>query len=373
MPPRAWYLAAGFVIMCFNSLYQYTWNLLAPMIGRAMGLGVLAEAVGFTIYVIVSTVAQPAGGALADLRGPRGVGALSAVLSALGFIGAALAPGPALLYLAWGLGSAGEGVLYGIAFNLAVKWYQDKLGLATGLVSLGFGLGSAVANPLIASVGNYREATLAIGVVELLVLVPLSLLVDYPRGLSGVSPRRALLDARFWTLYASYALGAVPLLSLASSLHLLVGGGELVLLASLYPLLVGAARPLLGALADKWGPLKAIYLALAVSAAGTLAMLAGLDIVGVIAVGLTGGAIIILYLNLSSRIFGPKYATANNGLLYTAKAVGGTLGSAAFGYVYALGGARASLLFAAASALAAMAILAAQRGLERPLPRDPQL
>ena len=112
--------------MCFNSLYQYTWNLLGPLLGREFGLGPVLVASGFSIYVVASTLAQPVGGGLADVKGPRAVGVASALLSALGFIGAAIAPNLAALYAAWALGSIGEGVLYGVAFNLAVKWYRKR-------------------------------------------------------------------------------------------------------------------------------------------------------------------------------------------------------------------------------------------------------
>ncbi|MGC9118729.1 MAG: MFS transporter [Thermoproteus sp.] len=358
---RAVYLVIGFVVMCFNSLYQYTWNLLGPMLGRQLGIGAVLVATGFSIYVVASTLAQPVGGGLADTRGPKAVGMAAAVLSAFGFIGAALAPDLPTLYAAWALGSIGEGVLYGIAFNLAVKWYRDKMGLATGLVSLGFGLGSAVANPMIALAGDFREVALTIGAVELAALPALMALAEYPRGLSGKTPAQAARDARFWLLYASYALGSVPLLTLASSLHLLSSGGELVLLASIYPLMVGVARPILGKVADEWGVLNTIYVGLGASMLGAALFALGLATAGTVLIGLFGGSLIVLYLNASSKIFGARYATANNGVLYTGKAVGGVLGSLAFSYIYTAVGEGGAIAFAFASAAAAALLLTALR------------
>jgi len=358
---RAAYLLIGFVTMCFNSLYQYTWNLLGPLLGREFGLGPVLVASGFSIYVVASTLAQPVGGGLADVKGPRAVGVASALLSALGFIGAAIAPNLAALYAAWALGSIGEGVLYGVAFNLAVKWYQEKMGLATGLVSLGFGLGSAVANPTIALAGSFREVALAIGAVELAVLPALMAVADYPRGLSGKTPIQAARDARFWLLYASYALGSVPLLTLASSLHLVSSGAELVLLASIYPLAVGIARPVLGKVADVWGVLNTIYLGLGASMLGVALFALGLDTAGTVLIGLFGGSLIVLYLNASSKIFGARFATANNGVLYTGKAVGGVLGSLAFSYIYTAVGEGGAIAFAFTAAAAAALLLTALR------------
>lgn len=366
MVGRGRYLIIGFVVMCFNSLYQYTWNVLGPLLGRQLGVGAVLVAAGFSIYVVVSTLAQPAGGGFADIKGPKVVGVVSSVLSALGFLGAALSPNIALLYLFWALGSAGEGVLYGIAFNLAVKWFADKMGLATGLVSLGFGLGSAIANPIIAQIGNFKEATLAIGLIELAVLPALTAMADYPKGLAGKSPVQAARDLRFWLLYVSYMLGSVPLLTLASSLQFLSSGAELVALASVYPLLVGLARPLFGKIADAWGVMNALYIALTASMLGSALFALGLKAAGTAVIGLFGGSLILLYLNASSRIFGARYATANNGILYTAKAAGGVLGSLAFSYIYAAAGAEASIAFVVASAALALVLLIAVSRIRRP-------
>lgn len=365
MPSRVRYLLIGFVAMCFNSLYQYTWNVLAPLLGRELGVGAVLAATGFSIYVVASTLAQPFGGGLADVKGPRAVGIAAALLSASGFLGAALAPNLPILYAFWALGSIGEGILYGIAFNLAVKWYRDNMGLATGLVSLGFGLGSAVANPIIAAIGNFKTAALSIGLAEAAVLPALMALADYPAGLAGRTPLQMARDARFWLLYASYALGSVPLLTLASSLHLLSSGQELVALASIYPLAVGLARPALGRLADRWGVFKALYTALAASTLGAALFAVGAPTAGTLLIGFFGGSLILLYLNASSRIFGARYATVNNGILYTGKAVSGVLGSLAFSYIYEAAGSSAAVLFALISSATAMAMLAAvSRGYE---------
>jgi hypothetical protein len=86
--------------MCFNSLYQYTWNLLGPLLGREFGLGPVLVASGFSIYVVASTLAQPVEAGWPTSRG-LGPSGRVALLSALGFIGAAIAPNLAALYAAW--------------------------------------------------------------------------------------------------------------------------------------------------------------------------------------------------------------------------------------------------------------------------------
>jgi Sugar phosphate permease len=141
------YLLLGFVIMCFNSLYQYSWNLLEPLFRTGFSASLVQVELGFTLFTISSTLTQPLGGYVADREGPKRVGIIASMLSALGFLGTSFSNDLSQFYVAWTLGSVGEGILYSIAANLAVKWFRERRGLATGMVTLGFGLGATLANP----------------------------------------------------------------------------------------------------------------------------------------------------------------------------------------------------------------------------------
>jgi len=148
---REVFLVVGFLVMAFNSVYQYSWNALGPLISRGLSVGFQEVQVAFTIFVVTSTAFQLLGGTVADYRGPRGISIAAALMSAAGFLGTSISGGVAEFYAFWALGSAGEGILYGIASNIALKWFPDRRGMAVGLVSLGFGVGGALANPFIIS------------------------------------------------------------------------------------------------------------------------------------------------------------------------------------------------------------------------------
>ena len=77
----------GIVIMSFNSLYQYSWNVFEPLLKTGLNVSLVQIEVAFTLFAIFSTGFQGIGGYFADKNGPRNVGILSAILSSTGFLG----------------------------------------------------------------------------------------------------------------------------------------------------------------------------------------------------------------------------------------------------------------------------------------------
>ncbi len=318
--------------MAFNSLYQYSWNALAPLVSSGLGEPMARVEVAFIVFVVVSTLVQLATGPIADVRGPRPVAIPASVLSAVGFLGASASRGLAEFTAFWAVGSAGEGALYGVASNVAVKWFPDRRGLATGLVSLGYGIGSAVANPLIGAAHGFRSPTLVIGEIELAAMVALSATLEYPRGQRGVGPTAAALSWRWWLLYASFTLALVPLVAYSGSLAEFSGvsGGWLYASVAAFPLASGLGRPLLGAISDRLGRARTAAAALLGSlVAVALSYLGGpVGLLGVFLVGLNGGALIPLYFAIVGDIYGERMSTSNTALIYTGKAVTGLLAGA---------------------------------------------
>ncbi|MBP1357097.1 MAG: MFS transporter, partial [Sulfolobus sp.] len=231
--------------MSFNSLYQYAWNAFLPHVVHGLKASVPEVEFAFTLFTIFSTTFQILGGGIADYKGPKGIGVLSSLLSAIGFLGSSFSTSVYQFYIFWSLGSMGEGILYGIAANLAVKWFSKTRGFATGFVSLGFGLGSAVVNPFIYPYENYRLVMFLIGLVEIAILPILLYLVDYPVKVKGEKPKEVIRTTKWWLIYFSFALSAVPLTIYSSSLSV-VAHGNVIFLITIFPLLSGISRPILG-------------------------------------------------------------------------------------------------------------------------------
>jgi OFA family oxalate/formate antiporter-like MFS transporter len=332
------FLVIGILIMSMNSLYQYSWNVFEPLLKTGLGVTLIQVQVGFSLFAIFSTGFQGVGGYFADKKGPRNIGIISSILSAAGFLGTSVSGNLAMFYIFWSLGSIGEGILYGIATNLAVKWFKENRGLAVGFVSFGFGLGAAVANIFLLKATSFREPMLIIGLTELILFPILLSKVRYPeKQVTGDRPSRNLRNRRFWILYVSFVLGAVPLIVISSSFGILgkrIPILEFTILVSLFPLLSGISRPILGFFSDRIGRIRMVSIIDIFLIIGSLLLLNGYLLESIVLIGFFGGSMISQYMSLIGDIFGTKFSTSNNGVFYTGKAISGFIGSAFFSALF---------------------------------------
>jgi len=330
-------LTSALLIMMFNSVYQYSWNVFAKGLISTDGISLISSEGMFFIFVILSTFSQIFGGYISDLKGPRGVGILSAVLSALGysaFLYGLILP---LRYILWAAGSAGEGILYGIASNSALKWHKKERGLAVGIVSLGFGAGATFFNPIFLQINDIQTVGEIMTVVELIALPLLVMNLSYPEKSTGRRPLEAVLNVPFLLIYLAYAFGTVPLISLSSSLFILRSGVTFLIAVTLFPLMSGLGRPIMGNVSDKIGRKRTIAFALSVVILSSLLGLTDIPLVSEILIGFLGGALIPLFFALVGDTVGEAFMASVTGILYTGKTIGGFMGSMVVGYVAGYG------------------------------------
>lgn len=338
---RRFYLAIGLIVMSFNSLYQYSWNVFEPLLVSGFDTRLLEIQVAFTLFAIFSTVSQGPGGYIADRYGPRRIGIIAAILSASGFLGTSFLHDLTSFYVLWSLGSVGEGILYGIATNLAVKWFVGSRGIAVGTISLGFGVGASVANVFIVRFGEFRTPMLIIGLLEIIILPILMSLTRYPEQstISGRTPFATITDGRYWILYVSFVLGSIPLIVIASSFGF-IGKSlplyEFIILISIFPLLSGISRPILGYISDFIGRTKTLIIIDISIIMGALFLVLRIFPVSIVLIGFFGGSMISMYFALIGDVFGSKFSTSNNGIFYTGKAISGFLGSTVFALIFVI-------------------------------------
>jgi OFA family oxalate/formate antiporter-like MFS transporter len=327
--------------MIFNSLYQYSWNALEPLLEKGFNADLVSIQLGYSLFNIFSTIFQIFGGIISDKKGPKLIGIFSSILSALGFLGTSFSSDLFSFYVFWSIGSIGEGILYGIAANLAIKWFSDRRGLATGIVSLGFGVGATIFNPFILYYDSFRIPTLIIGILEIIILPILLYFSNYPNLYSsGLSPKEIVLDKSWWLVYFSFVTASVPLMIISSSLYQIsnnkISKDIITLLITIFPLLSGIGRPLLGLISDKVGEfVMVISLNVALSLSMILLIL-GILIPSITLIGFFGGSLITIYFSFLGELYGIKYSTSNTAMLYTGKAISGFLGSVLFSYIFLL-------------------------------------
>ena len=347
-------LLLGIACMAMIANLQYGWTLFVSPIDAKFHWGRASIQVAFSIFVLLETWLVPIEGYLVDRFGPRLVVLFGGILCGIAWSINAYADSLALLYVGAAIGGVGAGAVYGTCVGNALKWFPDRRGLAAGLTAAGFGAGSALTiipiSAMIKSSG-YESTFLSYGIGQGIVVVVLSLLLAAPK--AGVDkhsnkilqtrrqfrPMEVLRKPVFWVMYLMFVLvGAGGLMATAQLAPIAkdftiadvpVSFIGLTLPALTFALaldriLNGLTRPFFGWVSDLIGRELTMLIAFLLEAIGIMALaMYGRDpVVFVILTGLVffaWGEIYSLFPSTCADTFGTQYATANAGMLYTAK------------------------------------------------------
>lgn len=354
---RWWQLVVGVLCMSMIANLQYGWTLFVNPINERHGWGRAAIQVAFTLFVLTETWLVPIEGYLVDRIGPKFVVVAASILVGAGWVLNAFADSLLLLYVAAIVGGIGAGAVYGTCVGNALKWFPDRRGLAAGLTSMGFGAGSALTVVPIASTiksSGYEYAFLVFGIGQGLVVFLLGWFLRQPppnfsvaapaSGKKRVSaPDRSPIEmARtpvFWVMYVMFVLMASGGLMATAQLAPIandfgVADVPVSLLGLTLPALTfalsidrvlnGVTRPLFGWISDRLGRENTMFIAFALEGVGILLLgsLGKNPLAFVLMSGLVffaWGEIYSLFPATCADTFGVKFASANAGLLYTAK------------------------------------------------------
>jgi OFA family oxalate/formate antiporter-like MFS transporter len=370
---------------------QYGWTLFVQPIDQKFGWGRPAIQVAFSIFVITEAWLVPLEGWFVDRFGPRVIVAVGGLLVAVAWVVNSLANSLPLLYLGAALGGIGVGCVYGTCVGNALKWFPDRRGLAAGITAAGFGVGSAFTIIPIQNIirsSGYEAAFLWFGLAQGLIILALAPVLrtaphDMPAATGLIqtrhshSPAETLRSPVFWLLYLMMALvsagGLMATAQLAPIAHEFnVAGVPVSLLGLTLPALTfalsidrvlnGVTRPLFGWISDRIGRENTMFIAFSLEAVGILALGAfGHDPLLFVLLGgvvfFAWGEIYSLFPSTCTDCYGPKYATTNAGLLYTAKGVAGLL--VPIGSLLVAETGNWHILFTAAAAMNALAAVLA--------------
>jgi MFS transporter, OFA family, oxalate/formate antiporter len=350
-------LALGVVCMIMIANLQYGWTLFVEPIHKAHGWALRDIQFAFALFVALETWLSPLEGWIVDSlgpsRGPKLMILCGGVLIALAWLINASAESLFTLYVGAIVGGVGGGAVYATCVGNAVKWFADRRGLAVGLTAAGFGAGAALTVVPIRAViaaDGYQAAFVWFGLVQGAVVFALGWLMRAPRpgevvrtapvrveqSARSYTPREVLAAPVFWVLYAMFVLVSASGLMATAQVALIAHDFGVADTAAIFgattltvALLVdnvanGFARPLFGWISDQIGRESTMAIAFGLGAvsywllgtAGTtpwaFVLFAGL-------IFLTWGEIFSLFPSTCTDAFGPKFATVNVGLLYTAK------------------------------------------------------
>jgi MFS transporter, OFA family, oxalate/formate antiporter len=348
-------LVVGVLCMVMIANLQYGWTLFVNPIDQKYHWGTTAIQVAFSIFIATETWLVPIEGWFVDRFGPRVVVAIGGVFVACAWTLNSLAHSLWELYFAAALAGVGAGAVYGTCVGNALKWFPDLRGLAAGLTAAGFGAGTAATvipiREMILGYG-YEAAFLWFGLGQGLIIMLLSRFLRAPQAhetpapalrathsLREYTPLEMLVSPVFWVLYAMFVMVAASgLMATAQIAPIAVDFGiaearvsiAAITATTLSAALVidnvlnGLARPFFGWLSDVIGreiTMGFVFTlgALAYWGLGTLGTTPYTFILFAGFIFFTWGEIFSLFPAIATDTYGAKYATANAGLLYTAK------------------------------------------------------
>ncbi|MGB8773453.1 MAG: oxalate/formate MFS antiporter, partial [Terriglobales bacterium] len=355
-------LVCGIIAMIVISNYQYAFTLFTPGMKQTFtGVPYAKIAAVFSAFILFETWPMPVAGYFVDRFGIRKLMTFGAICIALGWIlGGTIAASPLALYVYYGvIAGTGAGIIYISCVANAVKWFPDKRGLAVGLTAAGFGGGAALTvMPIASSIHNlgWARAMAYWGLGQGTIALAAALILHHPP--SGWVPagwdqraknlHKAVVQSKvnftwiqtlrrpeFYLLYAMFffacaggLIATANLSQIAKALNVsnaTVWGFAIVPLAvTLTSICNASSRIIWGTVSDWLGREYTMFLTFGIEAVLVFLVtkIAGRPIAFVVLfafVFLFWGEIFSLFSATTGDVFGPKNASANYGMVYTAK------------------------------------------------------
>ena len=349
-------LAAAVIAMMAIANLQYAWTLFTLPLSEALGARLSAIQLTFTLFILAETWLVPVEGYLIDRFGARAVVTIGGVLVAMGWVGSGYAQSLSALYFWYTLGGVGAGAVYGASISTALKWFPDRRGLAAGLAAGAYGFGTALTIlPIqrMIDTSGYQSAFITWGFIQGAIVMVMAQIFRQPapgwkpagwtpqmsnvaQSTRSYTPIQMVKTTTFWTMYLMMTMVAFGGLMVTAQLRPIAaiygmdktvvwfGVTALGLALILDRILNGITRPFWGWVSDHIGRYNTMAIAFTLEAIGIFALLQLVDR-PMAFVMLSGfvffawGEIYSLFPAAIGDVFGPKYATTNYGLQYTAK------------------------------------------------------
>jgi OFA family oxalate/formate antiporter-like MFS transporter len=381
---RWFQLVASLIAMIMIANLQYSWTLFVEPMRTATGWTRAEIQWAFTLFILFQTWVQPAQGFLIDRMGPRVFTTLAGVLCGIGWTGLGMVTSLPMLYTLYVIAGIGAALIYGGCMGSALKWFTKERGFAAGVIAAGFGGGTALFIPVIASIigsNGYQTAFIYTGVFQAVVLLVVAQFLRHPPaapaaakpaggaavlGQHQFTTPEMVRTPQFYMLYASFVMMATGGLMVTANAGSIaddwgISAAALAAATSLNALANGGSRIFWGWVSDRMGRELTLGIAFLLQALSlvlvmTLGRTSGtMFTITLVLTFFTWGEIYSLYPSVVADYYGTKNATSNYGVMYTAKGVASIIG----GGVAAILAERFGTWTAGLSGSAVLALLAA--------------
>ncbi|SUD31456.1 MFS permease-like protein [Pseudomonas fluorescens] len=386
-------LGAVLVLLCTGSIYAF--SVFSGPLALVRGWTPEQVALAFTISTAVCPIPMIIAGKIVDRGYARTAMLLGGASFGLAFLMMDWFSSLTALYLGYGvLGGVGISFAYAGALGNATRYFPDKRGMATGLVTAGNGAAALITAPLLNTLISQHGVlsalhTVGIGFVVVAVvcgIVCRSAPNDYrPAGWTppvssnstnaSLNWKTMLCSPMFYLMLTLMAAGALSGLMIAANASP-IGQSMFALSASAAALYVGlyaasnaAGRFIWGAVSDRIGGANALVIIFTLIALMLLLLATTTHAMGFVialcGIGIAFGGVMGVFPALVSQRFGARYFGVNYGIMFCGYAIAAAIGPRLGASVAAANGGDFSQAFYIALAIcvigAALAVLLSRR------------
>jgi len=391
-----WLVVVAAAALGIAGTYQFAWSAIRLPVENRLDASEAAIGTVFTLFILFQTTIQFPAGWVRDRWGPQLPLLVSAVLVAVGYVGIAQAGSIWHVYVFYSLGGMGVGIIYTVAVNTPVKWFDGRRGLATGIALFSYAGASFVLIPIVREyiISEFELTLTVLGLLAGLVALAAVPIMRDPAGpladdgsetddieggdatgddpvahddgsgqesdgsagndRAGENPaytwRESVRTWQFWLLYVVFiAVNGVSLMLIGKVIayadNFGVAASAATAAASLVALGDSAGGVVIGGGSDRFGKVRTVGIAL---------LLAGVAIGGLVYAAEAGLAIAFvafaatasffrsapfyIFPGLVGDYYGERYSSSNYALLYTGKLWGGVAGgTVASGLIVSIG------------------------------------
>ncbi len=336
----------------------YAWSVFSGSLAEYRNWDYGQVTLAYSLMSLMLSFFGIAGGKILDVFGPKKLMLAASVMWGGGWFLTGCVGELWQLYLTFGVMTAlGSGMAYNPSITTAVRWYPDKKGFASGLITGATGLSSLVVAPLanmLLEKYNVSMAFRIVGAAFLVLMFCASLMTDTPE--PGWAPegyksgsaaaamqlpadknwREMFRDKRFYLIWPAFLGGCVSGLMLighASTIGKEIAGissSQAALLVGIMAVANFLGRMSMGALSDRIGRYQTIMISLAASTVGMVVLSQAKGFVifvsALILMCVCFGGVLSVFPNIVSENFGLKNMGINYGIVFTAYGIAALIG-----------------------------------------------
>ncbi|SCZ00999.1 L-lactate MFS transporter [Alkaliphilus peptidifermentans] len=347
-----WFVVFGAVLLqiCIGAIYS--WSLFNQPLMDKFGWGNNEVVLTFSIAVFVFAFSTIFSGRLQDKLGPRVVATIGGILYGGGLLLASTATSILQLYIYYGvIAGAGVGFAYVCPLSTCVKWFPEKKGFITGIAVGAFGLGSLIFKSVIQfflTTKGVSATFFYLGIIYFILVLIGAQFLRLPEGYSSTKQNSTVTGNNFtvgemlktksfyliWTMFLFASMSGLLVIGLAKDIGVELANLEVGVAANAVAMIAlfnASGRLLWGALSDKLGRIKVVFMMFTITAIAMIAMsIISLSFVTfficLAAIAFCFGGFLAVFPTITGEFYGMKNLGGNYGIVYQAYGLAALVG-----------------------------------------------